>query len=741
MGSQASSSSAERIRNIGIIAHVDAGKTTTTERMLFYSGKIRRPGDVDSGTTVTDFLEEERNRGITIQSACTTFGWDGRRINLIDTPGHVDFTVEVERSLRVLDGAVGILDAVAGVQAQTETVWKQAHAHAIPRIAFVNKMDRDGASLEHTVQSMRERIPGLQPLVTQLPTQSLDAVVDLVGMQLVEWCDSGGEDCVSRALTPADADPSAVVAAREALLEALAEIDDPFCEEFFEADDATSIPAESVRAAIRRATLALRAVPVLCGSSLKNRGVQPLLDAVCAYLPSPEDKPPKELVRRDAAGGSANEPTGLKLDQGAGGPLYGLAFKVTHDPHRGLLSFVRVYSGVLNAGDMVKVVSPATGQETARERASRILQIDGEDETEVKALGAGDIAAVVGLRSACSGDTLSSGKKSARKGAGQGEVFLPHSDYMEPVFYCAIEVETVTDQKALDAALQQIAKEDPSLVVEEDEETGQTLIKGMGELHLEIVHRRIVSDFGIGAELGRMRVSYREALGSSAECTDNFSHTVQGRQSAAAVSVMLEPLAEGEGGGEGASFGGVVVEVDSGVEQALLDGMSTNVAQRHLAEAKEGVEFSLQGGQLLGYPVVGARAVVTNLDVSHTTQSATTRAAAARATVECMRQIDVLLLEPVVKVDVLVPTSNVGGVLSDLTSRRRGTVVEVSHVEQAGVDTSAVEAEVPLNEMVGYATALRASTQGNGTFEMRFKEYRHVGKDIQEKYVEDPSLL
>jgi len=744
------------IRNIGIIAHVDAGKTTTTERMLFYSGKIRNLGNVDSGTTVTDFLEEERKRGITIQSACTTLDWAKHRINLIDTPGHVDFTVEVERSVRVLDGAVAILDAVAGVQAQTETVWKQAERHGVAMLVFVNKMDRADASSDSCLKSIQQKLPGAKPFLLQVAQVNASdgafQVVDLRNLNQITWKDHQGEEMEVKGVAEwtKTKDPKLKQEAydkRLHLLETLADLDDDFCDIFLESEEGGgngTISEKQIDQAIRRITIGLRGIPMVCGTSLRNRGVQPLLDAICKYLPSPVDVAPKRL---EEVYEFNDRPHDTELaNKGNSGALYALVFKVTHDQHRGPLLFVRVYQGCLRVGATVECVSPIEKKVMGTERVLRILQLHGDEMNEVRELRTGDIAALIGLKHVRTGYTLTLPEKGRK---GKRARWIPHTHFLPPVFHCSIECDSATDHNNLDRALEQMMLEDPSLDVEEDKETGQTLLKGMGELHLEVVHHRLETEFNIGARLGKMRVAYRETLTSEVSHSTTLAHSLRQGFSEASISVKLIPDTEGSEAKSGpdASSGDrdehedpqkVSLVISDTAEASLVRKLGQTTAKIFLNEIKDGIRNALSCGPLLGYPVLNLKVSVTAIDASATTQPVTCNAAASKCVSEAIHSAEAAILEPIVKVLIRVPNEYMGSVLSDLSSSRRGQVSEVVQLDQVGTSVSLITAEVPLAAMIGYATALRASTQGNGTFEMAFLEYRFVGQELQKKLLDDP---
>ncbi|PIA16252.1 P-loop containing nucleoside triphosphate hydrolase protein [Coemansia reversa NRRL 1564] len=690
----------QRVRNIGIIAHIDAGKTTTTERMLHYAGFTRRIGDVDRGDTVMDYLAAERERGITIQSAAITFGWRGRQLHLIDTPGHVDFTVEVERALRVLDGAVAIVDAVAGVQAQTLTVWRQAAAYGIPRVVFINKMDREGADYKKCVEEIESRL-GIRALVLQEPEtavrgrlegHALESWIDAVTLERVTYDitdDRTGSKVTRQRLSAADASYATAAAARTRLVEALAEVDSKIVDAFLGVDgDHLQVPAEEVRAAVRRATLASRASPVLLGAAARNIGVQPLLDAVVDYLPAPTDRPAP-----------------VPLDPSA--PLVAFAFKVTVDAQRGPMVFVRVYSGKLHA--RASLDNATRGG--VRERAMRLVQMYADATEEISEIACGHIGVVLGLHHTRTGDTLLDPHHPSLRGL--HGIAVPR-----PVFFCAVEADSPRDERPLAEALAQLQLEDPSLHVSFDEETGQTLVSGMGELHLDIVRTRLLGDLKANASFGALRVSYREAASREAA----VEHTHMREPSHAAMRVSVAPLPESDDNA-------IQIELSSDIPELEHDTVR--------AAIEDGINSGLQRGTLLGFPITRTRVHVDSVHhfgVELTTPAALrvcARQALARAFAEAAPQ----LLEPTAHVDIRCPEKHLGAVLGDLNGERRAHVLSLG--DDAEVSEKAVVAEVPLAAMVGYASTLRSLTAGTGSFSMKVVGFGPMPQHRQQQVIRE----
>ena len=665
------------IRNIGIIAHIDAGKTTVTERVLYYTGRSHKIGEVHDGEAVMDWMVDEQERGITITSAVTTCQWNGRDIQIIDTPGHVDFTIEVERSLRVLDGAVGVFCAVGGVEPQSETVWRQADRYQVPKIAFVNKLDRIGADFFNTVQMMRDRLKA-KPLILQIPVGAEDGfsgVIDLIDMRQIQWDDDTlGADYSTRDIDPDLKDDAEIH--REQLLETLAEVDDDIMEAYL---SETPIASETILAAIRKVTLGLELVPVLCGSALKNKGIQPLLDAIVSFLPSPADVKAITGVHPETGDAILCRP-----EEKA--PLAALIFKVSMIEGR-KLSYVRVYSGTLTAG--TDVYNPMRGK---KEKLSRILKMHANKRERVDAVGPGAIVGVVGLKTSSTGESLCQQDR---------PVLLEKMDFYEPVISVAVEPKTHSDQEKLEQVLEKFMAEDPTLRVKEDEDTGQTILSGMGELHLEVITSRMQREFNTQVNVGKPQVVYRETIESSAAGQAVFDKEVAGSRHYAEVSLQLEPLPRGEGN-----------RFESCLDEEALAPVFLNAVEK-------GVLESLESGILMGYPVVDVKAVLTGADAkeSNGTELAFT-VAASMAVREALSQGNSFLLDPIMEVEVLVPEDFMGDVIGDLNAR--GGKIE-SIEPKAGVQT--INATVPLAKMFGYSTDLRSATQGRGTFSMQFSRF------------------
>ena len=684
----------QNTRNIGIMAHIDAGKTTTTERILYYTGRTYKMGEVHEGAATMDWMEQEQERGITITSAATTAEWKGHRINIIDTPGHVDFTVEVERSLRVLDGAIALFDSVAGVEPQSETVWRQADKYHVPRIAYINKMDRTGAEFEKGVQTMVDRL-GAHPVPIQLPIGAegdFEGVVDLVAMKAIVYKDELGteQDIVEIPERLAEA----AAAAREYLLEEVSHYDDELLELILEEAE---IPEERLKEAIRKATLSTKLTPVLCGSSFKNKGVQPLLDAVIDYLPSPLDVPPvtgTELVRGEEG---EREVTRNPDDSE---PFAALAFKIMADPYVGKLTYFRVYSGKLEAGS--RVLNVGSGR---TERIGRILMMHANDREEIPEVYAGDIAAAVGIKQVITGDTLA---------APDAPIHLENITFPEPVIKVAVEPKTKVDQEKMSVALGRLAEEDPTFQVRSNEETGQTEISGMGELHLEVLVDRMKREFGVEANVGRPQVSYRETVrGSAKKVEGKFVRQTGGSGQFGVVYIDLEPAP-----GEGFDF---VNKIKGGA-----------IPSEFIPAVEKGVEEALENGVKAGYPMVDLRVTLVDGKYHDVDSSEIAfKVAGSIAFKEAARRSKPVLLEPIFAVEVVAPEDFLGEVIGDL-SRRRG---RIEGQERRG-NALVVTAKVPLSEMFGYATDLRSNTQGRATYTMQFEGYEEVPPNIAEKIVE-----
>jgi len=679
----------EKTRNIGIMAHIDAGKTTTTERILFYTGRTHKMGEVHEGAAVMDWMEQEQERGITITSAATTASWRDHRINIIDTPGHVDFTVEVERSLRVLDGAIAVFDSVAGVEPQSETVWRQADKYRVPRMAFINKMDRVGADFDNAVQTMVDRL-GAHPVPVQLPIGAegdFSGVVDLVNMKAIIYKDDLGQEWEVTDIPPELVE--ATQQARTELIEAVAEYDDELMEDYLEEKP---IEPERLIQDIRKATLDISMTPVLCGSAFKNKGVQPLLDAVIDYLPSPLDVPSVEGVDSDE-----NEVERRASDDD---PFSALAFKVMADPYVGKLTYFRVYSGKLAAGG--RVLNSVTGR---TERVGRILMMHANHREEVDEVYAGDIAAGVGLKQTSTGDTLT---------APDAPVVLESMQFPEPVVHLSIEPKTKVDQEKLSVALQRLGEEDPTFQVRTDDETGQTVISGMGELHLEVIVDRLKREFKVEAAVGRPQVAYRETVRSMVEKVEGkFIRQTGGSGQYGVVYIDLEPAP-----GEGFDF---INKIRGGA-----------VPSEFIPAVEKGIEEALESGVKAGYPMVDVRATLVDGKYHDTDSSEVAfKIAGSLALKEAAKRAKPVLLEPVMAVEVVTPQDFIGDVIGDL-SRRRG---HVEGQEPRG-NAVAVKGSVPLAAMFGYATDLRSSTQGRAVYTMQFDRYEEVPTNIAEEIVE-----
>ena len=683
----------ERYRNVGIMAHIDAGKTTTTERVLFYTGVSHRIGEVHDGAATMDWMEQEQERGITITSAATTCFWLGmdkqfeeHRVNIIDTPGHVDFTIEVERSLRVLDGAVAVFCAVGGVEPQSETVWRQANRYNVPRIAFINKMDRAGADFLRVVEQIRERL-GANPVPLQLAIgaeETFEGVVDLIRMKAIYWNDSDQGLTYKEEEIPAGlADEAAD--ARESIVEAAAEANDSLMEAYLEEGVLTTA---QVVEGLRLRTIAGEIVPALCGSAFKNKGVQAVLDGVVSYLPSPLEVP---AIKGFDESGDADGLTREALDSE---PFSALAFKIATDPFVGTLCFFRVYSGVLKSGDVV--FNPRKGK---RERVGRILQMHSNSREEIKEVRAGDIAAAVGLKEIVTGDTLCDLNKPIR---------LEAMTFPEPVIAVAVEPRTQGDQDKMGVALAKLAQEDPSFRVHTDEESGQTIISGMGELHLDIIVDRMKREFSVDANVGTPQVSYRECIRKAVEAEGKFIRQTGGKGQYGHVCLRLEPMEEG--------FGyDFVDEVAGGV-----------IPKEFIPSVDEGIKEQLKNGVLGGYPCVDLK--VTLYDGSfHDVDSSemSFKVAGSIGAREGVLQADPGLLEPLMKVEVVTPEENMGDVIGDL-NRRRGVVQGMDDSPSGTI----IRAEVPLSEMFGYATDLRSATQGRASYSMEFAKYAEAPKNV-----------
>jgi elongation factor G len=689
----------DRTRNIGIMAHIDAGKTTTTERILFYTGRTHKLGEVHEGAATMDWMEQEQERGITITSAATACEWDGHRINIIDTPGHVDFTVEVERSLRVLDGSVALFDSVAGVEPQSENVWRQADKYGVPRIAYINKMDRIGADFERGVQTMIDRL-GAHPVPIQLPIGAEGAfrgIVDLVENHAIVYDDDDDLGKDQKIVPIPEHLADAASAAREHLLEEVSHYDDDLVELILEERE---IPAARLKQAIRKATLDNKLTPVLCGSSFKNKGVQPLLDAIIAYLPSPLDVPPVDGIEPVKGDDDGRPATRAASDDE---PFAALAFKIAADPYVGKLTYFRVYSGRLEAGS--RVLNVTSGR---TERVGRILEMHANERVDLQDVSAGDIAAAVGIKQVVTGDTLA---------APDRPIKLETIEFPEPVIKVAIEPKTKVDQEKMSVALGRLAEEDPTFQVRTNEETGQTEISGMGELHLEVLVDRMLREFKVDANVGRPQVSYRETIRSTAERVEGrFVRQTGGSGQYGIVYINIEPAP-----GEGFDF---VNRIKGG-----------SVPSEFIPAVEKGVEEALDTGVKAGYPMVDIRVTLVDGKYHDTDSSEIAfKVAGSLALKEAARRAKPVLLEPVFAVEVVMPEEFMGDVIGDL-NRRRGRV----HGMEARGNAQVVTGSVPLSEMFGYATDLRSNTQGRATYTMVFEGYEEVPPNIAEKVVESRS--
>ncbi|ASS89808.1 elongation factor G [Aeribacillus pallidus] len=681
--------SLEKTRNIGIMAHIDAGKTTTTERILFYTGRIHKIGETHEGASQMDWMEQEQERGITITSAATTAQWKGHRINIIDTPGHVDFTVEVERSLRVLDGAVAVLDAQSGVEPQTETVWRQATTYGVPRIVFVNKMDKIGADFLYSVKTLHDRLEAnAHPI--QLPIGAEDqfeGIIDLVEMKAYYYLDDLGTRSEAREIPDEYKEQAEELHTR--LIEAVAELDEELMMKYLEGEE---ISVDELKAAIRKGTCNVEFYPVLCGSAFKNKGVQLMLDAVIDYLPSPIDVPPIKGVIPDT-----EEETVRKSSDDE--PFAALAFKVMTDPYVGKLTFFRVYSGTLSSGSYV-----SNSTKDKRERIGRILQMHANHREEIPMVYAGDIAAAVGLKDTTTGDTLCDENH---------PVILESMEFPEPVIRVAIEPKSKADQDKMSTALQKLSEEDPTFKSHTDPETGQTIIAGMGELHLDIIVDRMKREFKVECNVGAPQVAYRETFRSSAQVEGKFVRQSGGRGQYGHVWIEFSPNEEGKG---------------FEFENAIVGGV---VPREYIPAVQAGLEDAMQNGVLAGYPLIDIKAKL--FDGSYHDVDSSEMAfkiAASLALKNAAQKCNPVLLEPIMKVEVIVPEEYMGDIMGDITSRRG----RVEGMEARG-NAQVVKAMVPLAEMFGYATALRSNTQGRGTFTMHFDHYEEVPKNIAEEII------
>lgn len=680
----------EKTRNIGIMAHIDAGKTTTTERILFYTGRVHKIGETHDGGATMDWMVQEQERGITITSAATTCQWDGHRINIIDTPGHVDFTVEVERSLRVLDGSVAVFCAKGGVEPQSETVWRQADKYGVPRMAYVNKMDITGADFYNVVQMMKDRL-NANAVPIQLPIgfeDTFQGMVDLIKMKAIVYSDALGkeEEFVD---IPADMVEKANEY-RQALMEAVAESDDELMMKYLEGEELTE---EEVMAGIRKQTIACKMTPVCCGSSYKNKGVQPLLDAVVAFMPAPTDIPHIKGVNPET--GEEDERPSCDSE-----PFSALAFKIMTDPFVGKLAFFRVYSGTLGSGSYV--YNSTKGK---RERIGRILQMHANHREEIDMVYSGDIAAAVGLKDTTTGDTLCDEK---------APIILESMVFPEPVIDVAIEPKTKAGQEKMSVALQKLAEEDPTFRTHTDEETGQTIISGMGELHLDIIIDRMLREFKVEANIGQPQVAYREKITKTVDAEGKFARQSGGRGQYGHCLITLEPLEPGEG---------------YIFENKTVGG---SIPKEYIGPIDQGIQEAMQNGVLAGYPVIDFKVTVYDGSYHEVDSSEMAfKVAGSMAFKNGMRKADPVIMEPMFKLEVVIPEEYMGDVMGDINSRR-GRVEGMEARNGAQV----INGMVPLAEMFGYATSLRSKTQGRGVYTMQFSHYEPVPKSVSEKIIE-----
>ena len=676
-------------RNIGIMAHIDAGKTTATERILFYTGKIHKIGDTHDGNSQMDWMEQEQERGITITSAATTAQWKNHRINIIDTPGHVDFTVEVERSLRVLDGSVAVLDAQSGVEPQTETVWRQATTYGVPRIVFVNKMDKTGADFLYSVGTIHDRLQAnAHPIQLPIGAEDLfEGVIDLVEMKAIYNEGSVGENIVEKEI-PAEYQEQAEEY-REKLIEAVAEFDEDFMEKYLGGEEIT---IDELKAAIRKATLSVEFFPVVCGSAFKYKGVQPMLDAVVEYLPSPLDVPAIKGI---------DPSTDEEVERHSSDeePFAALAFKVMTDPFVGKLTFFRVYSGILSSGSYVK-----NSTKGKRERVGRILQMHANTRNEIAEVYAGDIAAAVGLKDTTTGDTLCDEKN---------EVILESMEFPEPVIQLSVEPKSKADQDKMSTALQKLQEEDPTFRAGTDEETGQVIIAGMGELHLDIIVDRMRREFKVECTVGAPMVSYRETFKQAAQVQGKFTRQSGGRGQYGDVWIEFTPNEPGAG---------------FEFENAIVGGV---VPREYIPAVEAGLKDSMANGVLAGYELIDVKAKLFDGSYHDVDSSEMAfKVAASLALKEAAKKCNPVILEPIMKVEVVMPEEYLGDIMGDITARRG----RVEGMEARG-NAQVVSAQVPLSEMFGYATSLRSSTQGRGTYSMVFDHYEEVPKSISEEII------
>ncbi|HYG99905.1 MAG TPA: elongation factor G [Terriglobales bacterium] len=681
--------SLDRCRNIGIMAHIDAGKTTVTERILFYTGRLHRIGEVHEGTATMDWMEQEQERGITITSAATTCYWRNERINIIDTPGHVDFTAEVERSLRVLDGAVAVFDAVHGVEPQSETVWRQADKYGVPRICFINKMDKMGADFEHAIDTIRKRL-NARPVAIQLPIGAEDKFkgsIDLFTMKAFVWLDETlGAEYVEQEI-PENLRKKAQ-AFHNQMVETIVENDDELLHKYMEGEAMTP---EELRASLRKSVIGMKLFPVMCGSAFKNKGVQPLLDAVVEFLPSPIDVPSIK---------GTNPDTGEELVRHSNDsePFSALAFKIMTDPFVGQLVFIRVYSGQLKTGDSVYIVSKQRS-----ERIGRLLRMHANKREEISEVYAGDICAVVGLKNVTTGDTICD-KNSP--------VLLESIEFPAPVIHVAVEPKTKADQEKMGIALQKLAQEDPTFRVTTDQDSGQTIISGMGELHLEIIVDRMMREFNVQANVGKPQVAYRETIRKPAEADGKFIRQSGGRGQYGHAKIRIEP--------------------NPGKEYEFVNDIKGgSVPKEYIKPIDEGIKEAMEGGTLAGYPMVDIKATLYDGSYHEVDSSEMAfKIAGSMAFKEAARKASPVLLEPVMSIEVVVPEEYMSAIIGDLNSRR-GRIEGMEH--RAG--SQVIRGHVPLSEMFGYATQMRSNTQGRATYSMHFSKYEEAPRSVAEEII------
>jgi elongation factor G len=673
------------------MAHIDAGKTTTTERILFYTGRTHRIGEVHEGTATMDWMEQEQERGITITSAATTCFWRDLRINIIDTPGHVDFTAEVERSLRVLDGAVAVFDAVHGVEPQSETVWRQADKYAVPRVCFINKMDKMGADFEHAIDTIRKRL-NARPIAIQLPIgaeSNFKGLIDLFSMKAIIWLDETlGAEFVEQDIPPELQKKAA--AFHNQMVETIVENDDDLLHKYMEGE---AITPEELKASLRKSVIGLKLFPVLCGSAFKNKGVQPMLDAVVDFLPSPLDVPPVKGLDPDHPGKEVERPPSDTA------PLSALAFKIMTDPFVGQLTFVRCYSGSLKTGDSVFIPG-----KNKRERIGRLLQMHANKREEISEIYAGDICACVGLRTITTGDTICDEKH---------PVVLESIEFPDPVISVAVEPKTKADQEKMGVALGRLAQEDPTFKVNTDPDSGQTIISGMGELHLEIIIDRMMREFKVEANVGKPQVAYRETIRKASEAEGKFIRQTGGRGQYGHAKVRVEP------GEPGKPY------------EFVNDIVGGSIPREYIKPVDEGIREAMEGGILAGYPMVDIKATLYDGSYHDVDSSEMAfKIAGSMAFKEAARRATPVLLEPVMSVEVVVPEDFMSAIIGDLNSRR-GRIEGMEH--RAG--SQVIRAMVPLSEMFGYATNMRSNTQGRATFSMHFARYEEVPRSVSEEII------